>query len=101
MPDRIITAVVYDPPVVTQAMVEVDHDMDANRIVIFNRTSLELIAVSRASNTGVSQFRVPLPYATNNELLVGIVDDDLVYNAKFADGVQAEVIDGNLVNIRP
>ncbi len=101
MSDRIIPAIVYKPPVAAQALIEVDSDESANRIIILDRTSLALIVVSRASSTGVGQFRVPLPYSINNELLIGIVNDDLVYNAKFADGVKAEVIDGNLVNIRP
>lgn len=101
MSDRIVHAIVYKPPVAAQALIEVDADESASRIIIFDRTSLALMIVSRASSTGVSQFRVPLPYSINNELLIGIVDDNLIYNAKFADGVKAEVIDGNLVNIRP
>ncbi|AUD59155.1 hypothetical protein AYJ58_06455 [Shewanella sp. Pdp11] len=100
MPDRIIHAIVYKPAVAAQAMIEVDGDRSADRIVLIDRTSLALLIVSRASPTGISRFRVPIGYSTNNELLVGIMDDDLVYNAKFADGVQAEIIDGNLVNIR-
>ena len=47
------------------------------------------------------KFIVPLNYSVNADLLVGILDDNRVYNTKFVDGRKAELIDGNTVNIRP
>ncbi|WP_254915722.1 hypothetical protein [Shewanella sp. Shew256] len=46
-------------------------------------------------------FIVPMGNQINSNLLVGILDDNRTYNAKFVDGVKAELIDGNTVNIRP
>ncbi|WP_239642754.1 hypothetical protein [Shewanella sp. POL2] len=46
-------------------------------------------------------FIVPMGNQINSNLLVGILDDNRVYNTKFVDGRKAELIDGNTVNIRP
>lgn len=83
-----------------QAMVEVDTDIDAEQVVILERTSLNRIVYQRVAATGVIQLRVPIIYSTINNLIVGILDDDRIYNAKFIDGVKAELIDGNTVLIR-
>lgn len=89
------------PPMFTQAMVTVKADKDAERIAIYDRRNLMLITTSNNVPSNIVKIRVPLEFSTSNNLLVGILDDDLTYNAKFLDGCQADLIDGNQVTIRP
>ncbi|MEL4303117.1 hypothetical protein ACE02Z_16085 [Shewanella xiamenensis] len=89
------------PPMFTQAMVTVKADKDAERIAIYDRRNLMLITTSNNVPSNIVKIRVPLEFSTSNNLLVGILDDDLTYNAKFLDGRQADLINGNQVTIRP
>ncbi|MBI1676022.1 hypothetical protein [Shewanella sp. DW31] len=89
------------PTVMTQALLEVDVDTDAECVIIFDRHFTDGFYQIFSTNGGAFKTIVPVKYATSSELIVGITDRDRIYNAKFVDGVQAELIDGNIVNIRP
>lgn len=84
-----------------QAVVSVDADLDAERIFILNRNSGEIYHNFTFEINKTLRFVVPNEHLVNSNILVGILDDDRTFNAKFVDGVQAELIDGNFVNIRP
>ncbi len=86
---------------VNQAVLSIDADLDAERVIIMARDSGEVFHNFTYQSNKQLKFIVPLIYSVNPDLLVGILDDNHVYNTKFIDGVQAELIDGNLVNIRP
>lgn len=84
-----------------QAMVAVDADPDAERVLIMARDTGEVFHNFKYQSNKQLKFIVPLNYSVNADLLVGILDDNRVYNTKFVDGRKAELIDGNTVNIRP
>jgi hypothetical protein len=84
-----------------QCVVAVDADSDAERVVIIDRNTTEVFHNFNYQSNKQLKFIVPLIYSVNANLLVGILDDNRFYNAKFVDGVKAELINGNTVNIRP
>ena len=84
-----------------QCVASVDADPDAERVLIMARDTLEVFHNFKYQSNKQLKFIVPLIYSVNADLLVGILDDNRVYNTKFVDGVKAELIDGNTVNIRP
>uniref|UniRef100_UPI00404795BD hypothetical protein n=1 Tax=Shewanella baltica TaxID=62322 RepID=UPI00404795BD len=81
--------------VFNQAIVSVDADLDAERILILNRNSGYVYHNFKFEINKNMMFIVPNEHLVNSNILVGILDDDRTYNAKFVDGVQAELIDGN------
>lgn len=86
--------------VINQAVLTIDADPDAERVLIIDRNTAETIYNFNYQSNKQLKFIVPLIYSVNADLLVGILDDNRVCNTKFVDGVKAELIDGNLVNIR-
>ncbi|MFB2661982.1 hypothetical protein [Shewanella mangrovisoli] len=100
MPGKIYSRIKGTPINLWQAMVEIDTDIDAEQVVIIERTSMVRLVYQRVAATGVIQLRVPIEYSTINNLIVGILDDDRVYGAKFLDGIQAQIIDGNVLTMQ-
>jgi hypothetical protein len=92
-------SIVVMPTVITQAMISIDIDDSATRVLILNRISLDVIANVNVDNAGVLRFRLPLEYGTSNDMLVGILDDTFTYNATFIDGVKGEIINGVITKI--
>ncbi|MCU8004172.1 hypothetical protein L5M38_02620 [Shewanella sp. SM101] len=84
-----------------QAMIAIDADPDAERVIVMARDTGEVFHNFTYQSNKQLKFIVPLIYSVNADLLVGILDDNRTYNTKFVDGVKAELIDGNTVNIRP
>lgn len=93
--------IVVKAPVVNQAVLTIDADPDAERVLIMARYTGEIFHNFKYQSNKQLKFIVPLNYSVNADLLVGILDDNRVYNTKFVDGIKAELIDGNTVNIRP
>jgi hypothetical protein len=82
--------------VVLQAILNLDIDIDAERVAVIDRVSLQGIHNITVTSSNVSVI-VPMTYITNRKLLVGILDDNELYNCQFIDGVSPEIIDGNAV----
>lgn len=80
-------------------LVECSVDQSAERCVILDRNTLVVYANTFVTDVGVIKRIVPKTYALNNDLIVGILDDDGMYNAAFADGVKAQLVDANTVNM--
>ena len=98
---KVIKPIVSKGFILNQAMLFIDADVDAERVLIMDRANGEVFHNFVYQTNKQLKFIVPLVYRLNADLLIGILDDGRVYNTKFVDGVQAELIDGNLVNIRP
>lgn len=96
-----LSIIVAKDRTMNQAVIDIDADPDAERLLVINRVNGDVYHNFKYETNHVLKFRVPIEHLVNTDLLVGIMDDNLTYNAKFVDGVQAELIDGNLVNIRP
>ncbi|WP_351123321.1 hypothetical protein [Shewanella sp. T24-MNA-CIBAN-0130] len=80
-------------------LITVDMDIAAERIMILNRSTGQSLLHTIRPPSGISKTLVPLSYTTSNKLLVGILDDGGVYDAKFKDGIMAELVDANTVNM--
>lgn len=76
-------------------LITIDSDSSANRIVIINRLTMVVIVSTITPVNGIFKHVLPTAFGTGNNLLVGIVDDDRVYDCKFVDGVNAEIVDLN------
>ena len=74
-----------------QAIVTVDVDPDADRVIVLNRINLEQFA-NKEINTTVVKLRVPAEFTIDNNLIVGILDDNGVYDCKIVDGIRAEIL---------
>lgn len=98
---KVVANKILKAPVVDQAMISIDADPDAERVLIMDRGTGEVFHNFTYQSNKQVKFIVPLMYRINANLLIGIMDDGRVYNTKFVDGVQAELIDGNTVNMRP
>lgn len=84
-----------------QAVIDIKVDNNAERLIVMNRLTCELYYVFNCNQVKNVKLIMPLEHTTNNELLVGILDDDRNYNAKLLDARQADLINGNQVTIRP
>lgn len=97
---KIIRPIVSKGFVLNQALLTIDADPDAERVLIMSRDTGDTFYNFTYQSNKQLKFIVPFNYSINADLLVGILDDNRTYNTRFIDGVQAEVIDGNTVNIR-
>lgn len=84
------------PPASYQAVLNIDCDINAERIVILDRYNFRVVytdvnIVRDIAN--IVQIRVPFDYSSTNDLLIGILDDDRIYDTVFMDGIKAEIID--------
>lgn len=80
-------------------LISIDIDQAAERFMILNRSTGELILNTIRPQTGVAKRLVPLIYTGSNKLIIGILDDNGVYDCKFVDGVMAELVDANTVDM--
>ncbi|MCT7942377.1 hypothetical protein [Shewanella holmiensis] len=80
-------------------LISVDMDLDAERIIIMDRISGSILNNTLRPQSGISKTIVSKNYTTLNNIIVGIVDDNMTYNCKFIDGIQAELVDANTVDI--
>ncbi|MGI2145740.1 hypothetical protein [Shewanella frigidimarina] len=80
-------------------LIEVDMDIAAERIIIFDRMSGQLITNTLRPTSGISKTLVEKKYTTSNNLIAGILDDGEVYACKFIDGIMAEIVDANTINM--
>lgn len=86
-------------PIMNQALVQIDMDVDAERLVIQDRNTMEQLYYGSRPTMGISKVIVPMRYATSNSLLVGILDVSEVYNCNFTDSVRAEIVDAYSVDM--
>ncbi|MCL1052255.1 hypothetical protein L2755_22025 [Shewanella abyssi] len=80
-------------------LVECDLDLDAERCIIMDRNTMTVFANAKVNTSGVLKRIIPREYAVNNHLLIGIIDDTGEFNAVFADGVKAQLVDINTVDM--
>ncbi|MGI2067839.1 hypothetical protein [Shewanella sp. MF08487] len=80
-------------------LIAVDMDVNAERLMVLNRKTGEIFTNTLRPSTGIAKLLVPVIYTTSNELVVGILDDSREYDCKFVDGVKAELVDANTVNM--
>lgn len=83
-----------------QAVLDVDIDNAAEKLIVMNRLTCEVYYAFNCRDVKKIKFVLPVEHLNNNLLLVGILDNNLTYNAKFLDAIKAEVINGRTVNIR-
>lgn len=80
-------------------LIVVDMDDSAERIVVLDRDNISVISVSLRPPKNIYKLVVPQIYTTKNNLIIGILDDNGVYDCKFLDGVKAELVDLNTVDM--
>lgn len=90
---------VLQPLTMFVGLLEVDSDPLAERIVVLDRLSLTSLVNSKLDG-GIFKVILPFEYTTKNNLLVGILDSDMEFNATFLDGVRLQVIDSIEVDIK-
>lgn len=81
------------------ALLELDMDPAAERYIIIDRRSLLPLYSGVRPPLGIAKVLLPQELATAPYCLVGIVDDNGVYNAKFVDGVQLQLVDALTVDM--
>ncbi|MGI2078488.1 hypothetical protein [Shewanella putrefaciens] len=94
-----MTVVVIQEPIVFHrpiAILQVDMDSNAERLIVLNRDTFDVLHMTIRPPSGVVKCQLPSTYSTNDSLLVGILDNSLVYDCKFADGIRCEVVDSSV-----
>lgn len=91
MSSIVIQPIISSLPSLLRATLKIDIDPDAERFLVFDRVTIETINLGIRPPSGTAYFIVPEKYATTNKLLIGILDDNGVFNAKFMDGVSATI----------
>ena len=91
-----IEILILKAPISMRALITIDADADAERVIVMDRDTGDIYHNFKLV-TPIHTFVVPYYYTLNNTLLVGILDDNAVYDCKFVDGVQAENVNVNAV----
>ncbi|MGI2111733.1 hypothetical protein ACRN9C_20465 [Shewanella frigidimarina] len=81
---------------VLQAILTLDVDVEAERVAVLDRVTLQPMHNITAVSSNFSVI-LPLDYGSIKKVIVGIIDDDEVHNCQFIDGVSAEILDVNAV----
>ncbi|MEM6190517.1 hypothetical protein [Shewanella scandinavica] len=80
-------------------MLTIDVDSNAERFMIMDRVTGAMILHTKPPLSKTVKTLVSLSYTTSNNIIVGILDDAKVYDCKFIDGIQAELVDANTVDM--
>lgn len=88
-----------DPVVINVGLLVIDVDVDAEGVFVIDRTSANRLHIGTVPANHVAKIIVPLSYASSNKLLAGIIDADEQYNAAVIDGIRAELVDQNTVDL--
>lgn len=72
-------------------VLQVDVDVDAERLFVIDRETFEVLMVVLRPQSGIAKMQLPNLYSVNDRLLVGILDDNRVYNTKVVDGVRCQI----------
>lgn len=72
-------------------VLQVDVDVDAERLFVIDRETFEVLMVVLRPQSGIAKMQLPNLYSVNDRLLVGILDDNRVYNIKVVDGVRCQI----------
>lgn len=96
---KIIRVIQNGLVIANQALIQVDMDVSAERLVIQHRNTLEVLQHVVRPPSGILKVIVPMTYATSDNLLIGIMDDSGEYDCKFTDGVRAEIVDAYSVDM--
>lgn len=83
----------YPQPI---ALLQVDMDPASELLAIIDRNLLVMIWACIRPPSGVAKIRVPMEYAITGKLLVGILDNNRVYDCKFTDGVRCEIVQSDV-----
>lgn len=83
----------YQRPI---ALLEIDVDRAAESVVVITRDTLLPVAACAIPANGVVKFILPMEYAITGKLLVGILDNNRVYDCKFTDGVRCEIVQSDV-----
>ncbi|WP_351189394.1 hypothetical protein [Shewanella sp. TB4-MNA-CIBAN-0142] len=85
--------------VFNMGLIECDLDQSAERLVILDRLTMYVFTNQLIDERLIIKKLVPLGYVNNNNLMVGILDDNGEYNAAFIDGVKAQLVDANIIDV--
>lgn len=91
---KLIDNIILKAPISLRALVTIDADANAERVIIMDRQTSEVYHNLKLV-TQIQTFVVPYHHVMNNTLLIGILDDNAAYDCKFADGIQAENVNVN------
>jgi hypothetical protein len=87
---------VISPGLVYIAKLTVDVDVDAERFIVYDATSYELITVFNCESIKVFNVLFEESYAIGDKLNIAIVDTHLQYNGAVLTGVSCELVDANI-----
>jgi hypothetical protein len=74
---------------------EVSTDVDAERLLIIDRSTFEVIIGHTTKGVAITTMILPVKYSSSSNLCAMIFDDGGEYNAAIVDGITAELFDAN------
>jgi hypothetical protein len=81
------------------ALMQLNIDANAEVFTIIDRRNMLPIYSGLRPQGGTAKVMLPQEYATAAYCIVGIIDNDQQFNCKFIDGIIAELVDANVVDM--
>lgn len=73
-------------------VLQVDMDINAERLFVIDRITFEVLFVTIRPPSNIVKIQLPILYSAQPILLVGILDDNGIYNTGITDGVMCEIV---------
>lgn len=100
MPNIVLSDIVVKSTAIRSlALLTLTMDANAERFILIDRRTLTVLYAGIRPPSKVAKVLLPQELATGHYCLVGIVDDNGVYDCKFTDGLMLELVDANIVNM--
>ncbi|MFV0597986.1 hypothetical protein ACSMFS_02650 [Shewanella xiamenensis] len=100
MPNKVLSDIVVKRSGVRSlALLALTMDANAERFLLIDRRSFTVLHAGIRPPSKVAKVLMPQELATGHYCIVGIADDDGVYDCKFTDGLMLELVDANTVNM--
>lgn len=100
MPNKVLTDIVVKSTAIRSlALLELTMDANAERFILIDRRTLTVLHSGIRPPSKVAKVLLPQEFATAHYCIVGIADDNGVYDCKFTDGLMLELVDANTINM--
>lgn len=85
-----------DVPPVPRGKLSLDLDAASDRLLVLDRTTATPLLLTKVFSDKTLDILLPASYATTNNIVVVLMDDNNVFNAVAADRVQLELVQTRL-----
>ena len=77
------------------ALLSLDLDENSDRFIVINRVNVKVLNHGKTPLTNIKKILLPAIYASDNNIMVILLDDDRQFNAVVVDGISLESVNVN------